>query len=32
MDPSQLRALGKSSSVLYDLKYIMEPGVADLRL
>lgn len=32
MDPSQLRALGKPNSVLYDLKYIMEPGVADLRL
>lgn len=32
MDAAAIRALGKSPHVLYDLKYILAPNVADLRL
>jgi len=32
MGPDAIRALGKPEHVLYDLKYILPPGAADLRL
>ena len=30
--PEHIRAFGKKGAVIYDLKYVLEPGVADIRL
>lgn len=32
MDPAAIRALGKPTSVLYDLKYVLSPQDSDLKL
>jgi len=32
MSATELRALGKPESIIYDLKYIIDTGVADIRL
>ena len=32
MSPSEIKAFGKDEHVLYDLKYVLRPGEADIRL
>ena len=32
MGAERIRAFGKKGAVIYDLKYVLEPGVADIRL